>query len=148
MIAEILAVSTTEATGAIRSTDPRDTHSRPRRELWIGGLGDFRDDLMAGNHPWQLRGQLAFDNMQVRAAYAAGENLQNCVAILGDRFCMIFDEKRALTDGGRLSQNGCSHHRYLTRASHGRNTNGKQDQDATMSIVRRDGEEYFSREAM
>ena len=62
--------------------EPGDAHTLPQAEPFNGGPDriDPADDLMAGDdrHPWV--GQLAIDDMQIRAADAAGGHLHSNLA--------------------------------------------------------------------
>jgi hypothetical protein len=112
-------------TGAASKAEPWNTHAFVERE--VGDAGGARrhtaDDLVAGHEGQRRIGQLAVDHVQIRAAYAAGGNLDEHLARPGRRHLSLTHEERrarALEHHGVHPGHGvrlslCAVRDYITR---------------------------------
>lgn len=78
-IAKILVSAPAIRATSIRAAKPRHADAQPRGQFLGRTLHNFPDDLVAGNHLLAQRRQLAFNDMQVRAAHATRTDSQHDV---------------------------------------------------------------------
>jgi hypothetical protein len=74
-VAQIFTPCTAKAARAVRPAEPRypDARSNLKRNA-VGTSSDDADDLMSGNDRRMMRGKVAFYDVQVGSAHAAGAN--------------------------------------------------------------------------
>ncbi len=91
MVAEVLHVVAAEPAIAVDAADPGDADARACGEHRGCAFDNFADDLMAGDDAWMERREIALDDVEVSAADAAGEDLEEQFAGLRLRARDVFD---------------------------------------------------------
>jgi hypothetical protein len=106
-----------EPTVAISAADPCDADAAARRQVPGRALHDFPDDLVAWDQLWPQSWQISFDNMQVGAAYAAGDYPQENVTRLKLGPGHFFHAERITRFVPNAFVNRCSHCRLTGGSS-------------------------------
>jgi len=95
-IAEILEAEATISAGSVGSSHPGNSDARAGRKIIRGPSYYFTDNLMSGDYSWAARRQVAFNYVQVSAAYSTGTYTQENLAWLRFGSWKLSDPKRAL----------------------------------------------------
>ncbi len=108
-VAEILRAAAAVGTRAVGAADPRDSHPRADRKGGSGAGGDLAHNLVSGNQRAEARRQLAFHDVEVGAADAAGAHANHNLVGRGFRTRHLADlEGPAFNRAGR-TKNGGAH---------------------------------------
>jgi hypothetical protein len=105
-IAEVFAARRAELALAAGAVEPGDADAPA-----CLGAGAFADDLMAGNDGGQARGEFAFDDVEVRAADAAGVDFDEHLAGAGRGDGDVFERERFCENGRGVAEQGGAHER-------------------------------------
>jgi hypothetical protein len=105
IVAEILFAAAAEGAGAVGAADPGDADAHPRGAVSGRTCDDLADNLMAGDEGPVDEGEIAFEDMEIGAAYSAGEDTEEEMAFGQDGAGNVFDLKGLI--GG--VEDGCFH---------------------------------------
>jgi hypothetical protein len=97
-IAEIFESEATILAGTVGSSHPGDAYAGADGKIIRGSGHYFADDLMSGNYSLPVRWQVAFNYVQVSAAYSTGTHTQKDLAGLRFGRCHFSDPKRAMAN--------------------------------------------------
>jgi hypothetical protein len=91
VIAEVFHVVAAEPAIAVHPAHPGDADARSNRQIQGCAFHDFADDLMTGNDAWTDGREIAFDDVEICAADATGNDFEKHLAGLRLRLGEIFD---------------------------------------------------------
>jgi hypothetical protein len=97
-IAEILESSATVLASTVGSSHPGNAYAGTDGKIICRSGYYFADDLMSGNYSGAERWQIAFDYVQVSAAYSTGTHPHQDLAGLRFGGCDLGNAKRAMTN--------------------------------------------------
>ena len=113
-VAEVLHVVAAEPAIAVDAADPRNAYARAGGEGCGCAFHHFADDLMAGNDARVQGRKVALDDVEIGAADAAGDDLEQNFAGLRIGMGDFFDGKPGAGGGLCGVEDGCAHGRALS----------------------------------
>lgn len=95
-VAKIFELAAAVGANPVYAADPGNSDAGAERQVGRSTADNVSDDLVTGDEGLLLQGQIAFDDMQVGAAYAASANAQQNLTWRGLRLGRLFNLKRLL----------------------------------------------------
>src|ERR1700733_3737461 len=109
MIAEVFHGVTAKPAISINPAHPGDSDAGTYRQIRGRVLHHLADDLMTGNHAWPEGWQISFDDVQIRAAHAACNYLQQDFSRLQGGPRNLLDRQPFFAIARPGFEDGCSH---------------------------------------